>query len=36
MNKSNWKLTLAKKVVAGITAIAVSYFSNTDPANSAP
>lgn len=36
MNKSNWKLTLAKKVVAGITAIAVSYFSDTDPANSAP
>ena len=36
MNKSDWKLTLAKKVLASMTAIAVAYFSNTDPANSAP
>jgi hypothetical protein len=36
MNDYNWKLTLAKRFITSITAIAAACFSSTDPADSAP
>jgi hypothetical protein len=36
MTKTNWKAVLTKKVVAGVIATAISFFSDNATTNSAP